>query len=69
MISPCILVCSLDPASGLCMGCGRSLDEIASWSSLGDHERLALMESLPERLQALNASAESSSSTVGGDAA
>ena len=30
-LSPCIKVCVIDPASGLCTGCWRSLDEIAAW--------------------------------------
>src|SRR5262249_59218709 len=37
--SPCNRVCSLDPASGLCRGCGRSLDEIARWTQMADAER------------------------------
>jgi len=31
--SPCIQVCVLD-AQQICTGCGRSLEEIASWSQL-----------------------------------
>ena len=34
--SPCINVCRIDPASGLCAGCRRTLDEIAAWSRLDD---------------------------------
>ena len=34
--SPCINVCRIDAASGLCVGCARTLDEIAAWSSLDD---------------------------------
>lgn len=48
--SPCIKVCALDAVSGLCTGCGRTLDEIARWSSFGDAERQAIVRSLPERL-------------------
>ena len=29
--SPCISVCVMDPASGLCAGCYRTLAEIADW--------------------------------------
>ncbi|MBD3844330.1 DUF1289 domain-containing protein [Bosea sp. SSUT16] len=49
--TPCIKVCVIDPASGLCEGCGRRLDEIAQWSSLSEAERLAIMAELPERLR------------------
>jgi uncharacterized protein len=48
--TPCIKVCTMDGASGLCNGCGRTLDEIARWSSFSDAERRAIMRSLPERL-------------------
>jgi len=48
--SPCVKVCTMDAASGLCMGCGRTLDEIARWSSLDDAERRKIMCGLPERL-------------------
>jgi len=37
--SPCINVCRIDEATGVCVGCLRSLDEIAAWSVLSDHER------------------------------
>ena len=37
--SPCISVCAIDDASGLCAGCLRTLDEIAVWSVLDDDER------------------------------
>ena len=48
--SPCTKVCTIDPASGLCRGCGRSLDEIARWMSLGEGERARIMTELPLRL-------------------
>ncbi len=31
--SPCINVCTLDPAGTLCLGCGRTLGEIGEWAS------------------------------------
>jgi predicted Fe-S protein YdhL (DUF1289 family) len=48
--SPCINICIVDPPSGLCQGCGRTLDEIAAWAALGEGERLAIMATLPARL-------------------
>jgi len=49
VLSPCIGVCEMQ-ADGLCAGCLRTLDEIACWSTLGDAERLRLMErELPAR--------------------
>lgn len=37
--SPCTKVCSLDPASGACQGCGRTLDEIAGWMRFSPDEK------------------------------
>jgi len=34
--SPCISICRMDAASGLCAGCLRTRDEIAAWSRLDD---------------------------------
>jgi predicted Fe-S protein YdhL (DUF1289 family) len=42
-------VCTIDPASGLCRGCGRNLDEIARWMSLSESERVRIMAELPRR--------------------
>jgi len=47
--SPCTKVCTIDPRSGLCHGCGRTLDEIARWASLDDAERSRIMAELPQR--------------------
>ncbi len=49
MITPCIKLCAIDPASGLCMGCRRTLREIGNWARLSDEERRAIMARLPER--------------------
>ncbi|MEI5664437.1 DUF1289 domain-containing protein [Bosea sp. CCNWLW174] len=48
--SPCIKICVVDPASKLCQGCGRTLQEIAQWSRLSEAERLAIMAMLEARL-------------------
>ena len=47
--SPCTSVCRMDEASGLCLGCARTLDEIASWSVLDDDARRAIVAALPAR--------------------
>jgi predicted Fe-S protein YdhL (DUF1289 family) len=52
MASPCNKICTIDPRSGLCRGCGRTLDEIARWMSLGESERCRIMAELPLRLEA-----------------
>jgi predicted Fe-S protein YdhL (DUF1289 family) len=48
--SPCISVCVLDRSANVCIGCGRTLDEIASWSELDDDARREVLARLPERL-------------------
>lgn len=53
--TPCINVCVVDPASSLCVGCGRSLQEIGSWISMSPERRLSVIRSLPARLKALRA--------------
>ncbi|HZP09713.1 DUF1289 domain-containing protein [Methyloceanibacter sp.] len=50
METPCVNVCLLDSESGLCAGCGRTLEEIANWSAMSDAERRAVMAVLPARL-------------------
>jgi predicted Fe-S protein YdhL (DUF1289 family) len=50
--SPCIRVCAVDGAKGLCVGCGRTLKEIARWTTFTDAEREAICEALPQRLAA-----------------
>ncbi|MBT9373104.1 DUF1289 domain-containing protein [Rhizobium sp. CSW-27] len=53
MLTPCILVCSLDDKTGLCFGCGRTRDEIGLWTSYSDAERLQIMAELPARLEGI----------------
>lgn len=53
MISPCILVCSIDMKTGYCFGCGRTREEIAAWMDYSDTERRELMETLPARLETI----------------
>ena len=37
--SPCVSVCQMDVRTGLCLGCLRTIDEIAAWSRLSDPEK------------------------------
>jgi predicted Fe-S protein YdhL (DUF1289 family) len=39
-------------ATGLCTGCGRTLQEIARWGALSEADRRAIMAKLPTRLAA-----------------
>jgi predicted Fe-S protein YdhL (DUF1289 family) len=49
IVTPCVQVCVVDGQSGLCLGCFRTLGEIAGWSGLGEETRAALMAELPGR--------------------
>ncbi len=58
--SPCIKICTLDEAAGLCAGCGRTLAEIAGWLSFTPAERAAINAALEDRLDALCAVSQAS---------
>lgn len=47
--SPCVSVCRMNEASGLCEGCFRTIDEIAHWGLFDDDEKRAVVEQLPAR--------------------
>lgn len=47
--SPCVQVCVIHPETRLCLGCSRSIDEIAGWSRYTPEQRSAIMEVLPDR--------------------
>ncbi|MDB6182304.1 DUF1289 domain-containing protein [Paracoccus fistulariae] len=51
--SPCINICVMDKQQDLCVGCYRSLAEIADWGGMTPAERQAIMAQLPGRRQAL----------------
>jgi predicted Fe-S protein YdhL (DUF1289 family) len=47
--TPCVKVCLIDGESGLCLGCRRTLPEVASWGRFSDAERAEIMASLDAR--------------------
>lgn len=47
--TPCVKVCVVDGESGLCLGCFRTLQEIASWAKLDEARRAELTAELPSR--------------------
>ncbi len=51
--TPCVKICVVDPVSALCVGCGRTVEEIAGWSALSEPQRLAVMAGLEARLVAM----------------
>jgi predicted Fe-S protein YdhL (DUF1289 family) len=50
--SPCVSVCALDPAGGYCLGCFRTLDEIAEWINFDAAKRLAIWDAIALRRKA-----------------
>lgn len=53
MQSPCVKICMIDEPTRQCLGCGRTLREIGGWTQMTDHQRQAVMDSLPERMKNL----------------
>lgn len=47
--SPCIKICVIHPEERLCVGCLRSIEEIAAWSRMSVSERKAVLDDLPAR--------------------
>ena len=42
--SPCVKICNLE--DGVCIGCGRTQDEIREWVIMTDNQREKIMERL-----------------------
>ncbi len=51
MESPCKNICAIDPPTGLCVGCGRTLSEIGEWASAPPERKQQILSMLPERMQ------------------
>jgi|Marorgknorr_s2lv_1036017.scaffolds.fasta_scaffold340219_2 uncharacterized protein len=47
--SPCNDVCTTDPESGLCIGCGRTQKEIANWLYFTDKQKKMVLDVLKSR--------------------
>ena len=64
--TPCTKVCILDPASGLCRGCGRTLEEIGRWTVMTAAERSRIMAELPARRRGLDPAASNAAGSARG---
>ncbi len=49
ILSPCIKICCIDPVTGYCEGCFRTLEEIGKWTQYNEEERKRILEELPHR--------------------
>lgn len=56
--SPCVSVCAMDAASGLCTGCLRTLDEIAAWSVMDDDAKRAVLAAASTRRGSVKAAGD-----------
>ena len=50
--TPCVKNCTVDARQGFCLGCGRTIDEIARWARMSAAERSLILHELPERRMA-----------------
>lgn len=50
--SPCNRVCTLND-DDVCLGCGRTLDDITQWGSMPEADKAACVERARERLRQL----------------
>lgn len=47
--SPCVSLCHIDPETGTCEGCGRTLDEIRAWKLADDGQKSEILSRLDDR--------------------
>ena len=58
MESPCTKVCVMDSDDRYCLGCKRTLNEIARWGEMSEAEQAAIIAQLPARSSAFSDIAE-----------
>jgi predicted Fe-S protein YdhL (DUF1289 family) len=56
--SPCTNVCIIDPVTGLCGGCFRTLEEISGWIDFSATEKLTVIAALVARRSNFGAAIE-----------
>lgn len=49
IVSPCVGICDLDPHTGYCRGCLRTLEEVAGWLTYSNAEREQIISGLKDR--------------------
>jgi len=52
--SPCVKVCDVDRAAGLCRGCGRTLVEITAWFGASAAQKRAILSAVNARAQSVS---------------
>ncbi|MBU3720607.1 MAG: DUF1289 domain-containing protein [Burkholderiaceae bacterium] len=49
IMSPCRSVCKMSEQTGLCIGCLRTIDEIALWGQMSSAEREQVLRQIQQR--------------------
>lgn len=49
MPSPCISICRMNPGTGLCDGCLRTIDEILLWSTASEELKRSIWNEIKRR--------------------
>jgi predicted Fe-S protein YdhL (DUF1289 family) len=52
-VSPCNKICQIHPERGWCIGCGRTLAEIAAWGGASDVDRVLIVSAAARRVERL----------------
>jgi hypothetical protein len=48
-VSPCLGICLMDPRTGMCRGCLRTIEEIRDWYNAGAADKRRILERLRAR--------------------
>jgi uncharacterized protein len=48
-VSPCLGICLMDPATRMCRGCLRTIDEIRGWYEASPADKRAILDRLEVR--------------------
>jgi len=54
LASPCNGVCILDPVTGWCLGCQRTISEIAGWLRATDAEKRQVLDNVERRRSSMD---------------
>jgi len=52
--SPCLGICLMDPATRMCRGCLRTIDEIRAWYEASAAEKRAILARLDQRRRGMD---------------
>ncbi len=50
--SPCVNICQINSDTGYCIGCMRTIDEIADWLEMSSEEKRQVLSKLEDRRKA-----------------